>query len=232
MRSHSGCLSEKKHGLDLRQFQREKLVFQNIIAHVARPQPRIILIGAHDPNRTVTLDTVNNLIARDSAIDLYGLLGLLHSEFMNWFVYSVIYNKSIRTMHFDQYFLDKIPLPEDFVTLLGRIAPLARRCCTAAEAIAELSQAAIAAIKEETNQDLSLRDMALLLSGGQPGHEQPAVQSKRARFANIERHAGLLLVDWKRRFSGLVAEQAEAFNKLNIIVDQAYQAPLESRQTS
>ena len=42
-----------------------------------------------------------------------------------WFVYSVIYNKAIRTMHFDQYFLNKIPLPPDHRELLGKLTPLA-----------------------------------------------------------------------------------------------------------
>ncbi|HEV7223056.1 MAG TPA: N-6 DNA methylase [Pirellulales bacterium] len=124
---------------DLAPFAREKLVFQNIIAHVARPRPHILLIGAYDAGRTVTLDTVNNLVATDARVDLQGLCGLLHSRLVNWLVYSLIYNKAIRTMHFDQYFLDKIPLPVDWPRLLARLAPAAKESQATSAALAEIA---------------------------------------------------------------------------------------------
>ena len=52
---------------------------------------------------------------------------VLHSDLINWFVYTVVYSKAIRTMHFDQYFLDKIPLPPDSGKLLAELSPLARQ---------------------------------------------------------------------------------------------------------
>jgi len=108
-------------------FRVPKLVFQNIIAHIRQPKPHIQLIGAYDPAGTVTLDTVNNLVPRQPGVDLWGILALLHSDFINWFVYAVVYSKAIRTMHFDQYFVDKIPLPPDAGKLLAQLAPLARQ---------------------------------------------------------------------------------------------------------
>jgi hypothetical protein len=98
----------------------------------------------------VTLDTVNNLVPMDPTLDLFGLLGLLHSDFVNWFVYSVIYNKAIRTMHFDQYFLNKIPLPDGFASLLGQLAPLAQKCCNATQTIASLAGSFIEEVKKTT----------------------------------------------------------------------------------
>jgi N-6 DNA Methylase len=127
IRSFSGWV----RGVDdevLKRFQRPKLVFQNIIAHIARPHAHIALIGAYDPNHTVTLDTVNNIVPRLPQISLLAVLALLHSDFINWFVYAVVYNKAIRTMHFDQYFLNKIPLPASFEKLQKELGRLAEQC--------------------------------------------------------------------------------------------------------
>lgn len=126
VRSCSGCLPADQD-YDVSVFRGPKLVFQNIIAHISRPTPHIRLTGAYDRTGIVTLDTVNNLVPRTPGVNLWGVLALLHSDFINWFVYAVVYNKAIRTMHFDQYFLDKIPLPLDPLKLLKRLAPLARR---------------------------------------------------------------------------------------------------------
>ena len=134
VRSVSGYLQAPEE-FDLRPFAREKLMFQNIIAHAARPAPHVKLIGAYDSRRTVALDTVNNLVAVDPQVELRGLCALLHSKLVNWLVYSLIYNKAIRTMHFDQYFLNKIPLPPEWPELLARLAALAKECEAAADAM-------------------------------------------------------------------------------------------------
>jgi hypothetical protein len=125
IRSASGYLSTADAAVHREAFRLPKLLFQNIIAHVNRPQPHILLIGAHDTQGTITLDTVNNLTPRAPGLPLEGLLALLHSRLINWFVYSVVYNKAIRTMHFDQYFLNKIPLPPKYEKLLAHLAALA-----------------------------------------------------------------------------------------------------------
>ena len=39
----------------------------------------------------------------------------LLSDFVNWFVYVCIYNRAVRTMHFDGYFLKNIPVPRHYV---------------------------------------------------------------------------------------------------------------------
>ena len=130
-------------------FAREKLVFQNIIAHVERPRPHILLIGARDLQQRVTLDTVNNLVPRQSPLNLSGLLGLLHSEPINWFVYSVVYNRAIRTMHFDQYFLDKIPLPLEHEALFERLAPQVAVCEQATASLAASVDAYRAALQTQ-----------------------------------------------------------------------------------
>jgi hypothetical protein len=226
VRSCSGFLSDEQQSFDLSQFQREKLVFQNIIAHVSKPNPHIVLIGAHDSDYTVTLDTVNNLIATHSKANLHGLLGLLHSRFINWFVYSVIYNKAIRTMHFDQYFLDKIPLPEDFEELLGQLAPLAARCCRAAERIATLTQSMVETLRETTNIGLSMRDAAKLVV--HPAEAAERLGAKNHRLSpGVRRQAARVIAEWHHRLTGPLREKAEAISELDVVVDRAYGSPLE-----
>jgi hypothetical protein len=102
-----------------------RLLFQNIVAHVQRPRPHLQLIGTWHAGGIATLDTVNNVMARHSDVNLWAVLALLQSKLVNWYVYLFVYNRAVRTMHFDQYFLDKIPLPQrldDYITALAAAA--------------------------------------------------------------------------------------------------------------
>jgi hypothetical protein len=144
VRSTSGFVPYQQVAVSIEPFQQPKLLFQNIIAHIANPRPHIKLIGAYDDAGSLTLDTVNNLVPRTAGLPLAGLLALLHSRLVNWFVYSVIYNKAIRTMHFDQYFLNKVPLPEHYAALLPRLAELGRQ--------AQHNEAEIAEIQREIDR--------------------------------------------------------------------------------
>jgi hypothetical protein len=118
-----------------------KLLFQNIIAHIERPEPHVRLIGTLDQQGAVTLDTVNNLVVRTAGVNLKAVLALLHSDTVNWLVYSVVYNRAIRTMHFDQYFLNKIPLPVEWDHVAPRLADLADVCLSATAQLKEMPTA-------------------------------------------------------------------------------------------
>jgi hypothetical protein len=83
-------------------------VFQNIVAHVTRPAPHIRLIGAVAKPGLAALDTVN-LLNPVPGLEPHAIAAYLMSNFVAWFVYSCIYNKAIRTMHFDNYFIGRIP---------------------------------------------------------------------------------------------------------------------------
>ncbi|MBX9790453.1 MAG: N-6 DNA methylase [Pirellulales bacterium] len=106
---------------------RPRLLFQNIVAHVRRPRPHLRLIGTWHAGGVATLDTVNNLVARRGDVDLWAMLALLHSKLVNWYVYTFVYNRAVRTMHFDQCFLDKIPLPAHLDEHATALAAAARR---------------------------------------------------------------------------------------------------------
>jgi hypothetical protein len=87
-------------------------IFQNIVAHITRPSDHIRLIGAVTKNPTACLDTVNIIKIDDSVLTPWSIAGLLMSDLINWYVYYCIYNRAVRTMHFDGYFLSKIRVPE------------------------------------------------------------------------------------------------------------------------
>jgi len=97
----------------LRRISPPQAVFQNIVAHIQNPQPHIRLIGTVCQQPYACLDTVNLLTPSDFQVSPYFLAGLLMSDLINWFVYVCIYNRAVRTMHFDGYFLEKIPAPPE-----------------------------------------------------------------------------------------------------------------------
>lgn len=94
-------------------FRGPKALFQNVVAHVFHPRPHVKLIGTVDYEDRICLDTVNMLTPLIGDLSLEAVVGLLSSRLMNWLVYRLLYNRAVRTMHFDQYFLDKIPVPLD-----------------------------------------------------------------------------------------------------------------------
>jgi hypothetical protein len=189
VRGSSGRAATKDVDGALEAFRPPKLVFQNIIAHVARPRPHILLIGAYDAAGSITLDTVNNLSPREAGFPLRGLLALLHSRLVNWFVYSVIYNKAIRTMHFDQYFLDKIPLPAGHEGLLTQLAELAQAAEQTQREIAAAEGLLAADVREATGEVLPPKTLARMLAGGVPRCpelSEPHRQRAGALFARRE----------------------------------------------
>jgi hypothetical protein len=165
VRGCSGFVSSAELNGKREEFAIPKLVLQNIIAHVTRPRPHIKLIGAYDGEGRLTLDTVNNLTPRSGSLPLHGLLALLHSRLVNWFVYSVIYNKAIRTMHFDQYFLDKIPLPTGHEELLQRLAALSGEMEQIELRLSEIESELSAELIEGSGAKPSRKALARLIAG-------------------------------------------------------------------
>ena len=86
-------------------------VFQNIVAYVSKPAGHIKLIGTVLEERYALLDTVNILKPTNTSIDVWGITAYLLSDLVNWYVHVCVYNKAVRTMHFDGYFMNKIPIP-------------------------------------------------------------------------------------------------------------------------
>lgn len=164
-----------------------RLLFQNIVAHINRPRPHIRLIGAFEAGPVATLDTVNNVVPRGAGVDLWAVLALLHSRLVNWYVYTFVYNRAVRTMHFDQCFLDKIPLPE-------RLAEQATGLADAARCATELTQAWCAAIGYDLTRPRQRleRGVARDVRPSRDAHPSNEVVRLRAELKLAEREIELL----------------------------------------
>jgi hypothetical protein len=95
----------------VKMLEQPKIVSQNIVAHVTKPREHIIITSAFDPDGNLNLDTVNNTVCHDPNYRPLFLLCLLNSKVISWFAYVFIYNQAIRTMHFDEAYIGKLPIP-------------------------------------------------------------------------------------------------------------------------
>jgi len=124
VKSFSGFLDERNVINKRYRFKSPKAVFQNIIAHILNPKPHIKLIGLVDYHDMFCLDTINIICPRNNDLNVQSIVGILSSKMLNWLIYRLVYNKAIRTMHFDQYFLDKIPIPVSLLEISDKIGEI------------------------------------------------------------------------------------------------------------
>ncbi|MDY6915452.1 MAG: TaqI-like C-terminal specificity domain-containing protein [Candidatus Cloacimonadota bacterium] len=59
-----------------------------------------------------SVDTVQNTIIDNSFFPLQYILSILNSKLISLYAYKFIYCSAIRTMHFDKYYLGKIPIKQ------------------------------------------------------------------------------------------------------------------------
>lgn len=107
-------LTDAEASLDkVRRLRQPKILSQNIVAHVRQPRDRLIVMAALDEEQMLTLDTVENFVVRHAYRDQFSLkylLAVLNSSLAAWFYYYLVYNRAVRTMHFDAYYAGKLPL--------------------------------------------------------------------------------------------------------------------------
>ncbi|WP_353684050.1 TaqI-like C-terminal specificity domain-containing protein [Thermodesulfovibrio sp. 3907-1M] len=94
----------------IQELMRPKIISQNIVAHVMNPFDRIIIMATYDKEGFLTLDTVMNTFLTDDRFSYEYILGILNSRLAEWFYYWFVYNRAIRTMHFDEYYIGKLPM--------------------------------------------------------------------------------------------------------------------------
>ena len=107
---------------------RPKVVSQNIVAHVTTPKPRVWVISAPDDQGIVCLNTISVTAIHDSRFPARYVSALLNSSLASWFYYEFVFCRAIRTMHFDQYYAGKLPIPVPSHALLEQSDSLAHRC--------------------------------------------------------------------------------------------------------
>ncbi|WP_415383520.1 Eco57I restriction-modification methylase domain-containing protein [Halosimplex sp. TS25] len=97
-----------------RRLETPKVMAQNIIAHKQNPYDHIVVAALYDPVGVSDFETVTNVvIPEESDLTAPALAVLLNTQFVNWFVYLSIFNRAIRDMHLDSYFLEHLVLPTE-----------------------------------------------------------------------------------------------------------------------
>lgn len=87
-----------------------KIVAQRIVAHVLNPYDRIVIMASYDSKGLLTLDTVMNVFLKNNKFSYEYVLGILNSKLAEWFYYWFVYNRAVRTMDFDAYYMGKLPI--------------------------------------------------------------------------------------------------------------------------
>ena len=106
------------------------VLFQEIIAHVMNPTDHIKLTGTiinNNFNDYTILDTIQQITLKSNFSNKF-ILALLNSKLLNWYIYRFIFAKAIRTMHFSNQVISRIPIPKasaneqkPFITLVDTI---------------------------------------------------------------------------------------------------------------
>lgn len=117
----------------VKEILRAKILSQNIVAHVMNPYDRIIIMATIDTEGLLTLDTVMNIYLTTNRFALQYVLAILNSHLASWFYYWFVYNRAVRTMHFDKYYIGKLPikdidfkLQQPFISLVNQILAIAK----------------------------------------------------------------------------------------------------------
>lgn len=92
------------------QMKRPKIISQRIVAHVLKPVDHIIIMSTFDEKGLLNVDTVENTIVTDPKYDPKYIVALLNSKLIAWYAYTFIFNKAVRTMDLDDYYIGKIPI--------------------------------------------------------------------------------------------------------------------------
>jgi len=99
----------------LPQYQGNKIVAQEIVAHIQNPSPHILITMFHDDANRFINDTCVEIKTLDSKLEKKFLLAYYQSNFCNWYAYNLIYNRAIRTMDFIDYYINQIPIPKSII---------------------------------------------------------------------------------------------------------------------
>ncbi|WP_371804793.1 Eco57I restriction-modification methylase domain-containing protein [Candidatus Lokiarchaeum ossiferum] len=87
-----------------------KLITQRIVAHVRTPIDHLYIMSTLDLDGRLNIDTIENTIITDEIYDIRYVLAFLNSKFIAWYTYYFIFNKAVRTMDFDNYYIGKNPI--------------------------------------------------------------------------------------------------------------------------
>jgi len=127
---------EELNSKRIKKLLRPKIISQNIVAHVMNPFDRIIIMATYDTQGLLTLDTVMNTFLTSSLYPYEYILGIINSRLAEWFYYWFVYNRAVRTMHFDESYLGRLPIKK----LNSETQPLADQIVQKVQEILTLTQ--------------------------------------------------------------------------------------------
>jgi len=126
IKSVSGFLTSDQVD-DLGTFKSPKAVFQNIVAYVSRPAPHVKIIGAVDYDGAICLDTINIVRCPTGIFSPEAIVGILSSNFINWLIHRVVFGFAQRTMHLDQFALNRVFIPTSLLKSNEELDILAKK---------------------------------------------------------------------------------------------------------
>jgi len=93
------------------ELSKPKIISQRIVAHVLKPCDHIIIMATLDRGGSLlSVDTVENTFVTDNHFDLRYVLAHLNSKLVAWYAYTFVFNKAVRTMDLDDYYIAKLPI--------------------------------------------------------------------------------------------------------------------------
>jgi len=96
---------------DLNKFLNPKIICQVLIAHIENPIPHLKITATYDEEGIIITNTLTSFKI-DKRIDERFWLAYLNSNFISWYAYNFIYSRAIRTMHFYNFYIQQVPIPE------------------------------------------------------------------------------------------------------------------------
>ena len=99
---------------DIRRTKVEKVVVQDIVAHITKPVPYIKLTASLDTKKRFCLNTVMCFTENEKGLKNKFLVALLNSKLISFYFYFFVFNQAIRTMHFMPGYADYVPIPTNF----------------------------------------------------------------------------------------------------------------------
>lgn len=97
----------------LERMAKDKVIAQRIVAHVKNPVDQLYIKATTSDKNSLNIETVANIVPKNSKISNLFVAGILNSRFLGWYIYRFIYNKAIRNIDFDPYYINKIILPQN-----------------------------------------------------------------------------------------------------------------------
>ena len=106
---------KKLSDIDKHRAKVNKVVVQDIVAHILNPKPHIKLTASIDRDEQFCLNTVMCFSENSNGFKNEFLLSIINSKFISFYYYYFIFNQAIRTMHFMPGYADLLPIPNNAI---------------------------------------------------------------------------------------------------------------------